>query len=80
LRDSRGTQRLEVDDRAGRLSANRLDRPPVVVGLIRAPGEKEHGREIADPVGEVKEEAKRSGIGPVDVVDHEQQRPTFGEV
>jgi hypothetical protein len=80
LRDRPRTQRLEVDDLTGRLSADRRDRARVIGGLTGAPSEHEHCREVADPMGEVEKEAKRRRVGPVDVVDCKEQRLAVGEV
>jgi hypothetical protein len=76
----RGRAQRRRRERHGRRLADGVQEVLVGVGLARADrGQQQHG-EVPDPTGEVGEKAQRRPVGPLQVVDGEQQRPVFGKV
>jgi hypothetical protein len=77
--DRRGAERRGPDRArrgAGEL-VEQLELGPRLEGPLR---DREHDREIGDPVGEVGKEAQRRRVGPVRIVDHEHERAVRGQV
>ena len=46
---------------------------------LRAGGADDEQRRVARRVGEVLEELEQGRLGPVDVLDHDHERPVAGE-
>jgi hypothetical protein len=67
-------------DRGRRVVGDRAQQRLVDVGLARAHGRHEDERQLLDPPAEVLQCAQRRRVGPLEVVDRQQQRRLRGAV
>jgi hypothetical protein len=73
------TQRRGPDHDGHRVGDD-LGERPVLAGLLRLQASDHRNRQPLDPRQQVSEPAQRRQIGPVQVIEHEQERPARGEV
>ena len=66
-----------MQDRRGRRGEEPVEQRLV---LVRPQARDERDRQVLDPAREHPERLQAAGVGPVDVVDHDQQRLLGGEV
>lgn len=78
LDQPRGSEQRERarphDDPAG-VGQDGVEEPLVGAGLVRPHARQQDDRQALQPAADVQERAQRRGVGPVQVVDGEEQRP-----
>ena len=79
-RDPRGRERSGQHDIGGRLGCQALEQQPARSRPGRLDDDCQGDRKPVEASGEVGEEAKRSLVGPLGIVDHKQDRCALGEV
>jgi hypothetical protein len=73
-------QRPGAQDRHRRVGGKLGQQPLVLARLRVAGGQDEQDGQLLDPPGQVAEERQRARVGPVQVVDHGDERPLVGHL
>jgi hypothetical protein len=73
-------QRSGIQRTSKRVGAQRFRQDVVGAGLVGPPRDHEQDRQRLHPAQQVDQEAQRRLVGPVRVVNCQEQRPAFGDV